>query len=136
VTRHMRQRNHLVATPGMPVRSTDSRRLDVDHNTGTWTSGTRHIGNAERGTDDVEDNRTHSLVLQRAAVDRLLIPSIDIAPARGIELRTEAEVDQSIELYTYELKTTDCAPPPDKQRQPIQEAERSVNRYFDFNPDL
>lgn len=64
MTRHMRQRNNLVATPGMPVRSTDSRRLDVYHNTGTWTFGTRHIGNAERGTDDVEDNRTHSLVLQ------------------------------------------------------------------------
>ena len=70
--RHMRQRNNLMATPGMPVRSTDSRRLDVDHNTGAWTFRTRHIGNAERGTDDVEDNRTHSLVLQRAAADRLL----------------------------------------------------------------
>lgn len=66
MTWHMRQRNNLVATPGMPVRSTDSRRLDVDHNAGTWTFGTRHIGNAEWGTDDVEDNRTHSLVLQRA----------------------------------------------------------------------
>ena len=64
MTRHMRQRNNLVATPGMPVRSTDSRRLDVYHNTGTWTFGTRHIVNAEQGTDDVEDNRTHSLVLQ------------------------------------------------------------------------
>ena len=72
MTRHMRQRNNLVATPGMPVRSTDSRRLDVDHNAVTWTLGTRHIGNAERGTDDLEDNRTHSLVLPRAAVDRLL----------------------------------------------------------------
>jgi hypothetical protein len=68
----MRQRNNLVATPGMPVRSTDSRRLDVDHNTSAWTFRTRHIGNAERGTDDVEDNRTHSLVLQRAAAERLL----------------------------------------------------------------
>jgi hypothetical protein len=60
VTGHVRQRNHLVATPGVPIGSTDSRRLHVDHGSVGWAFGGRDLGNAERGTNGVEDNSTHS----------------------------------------------------------------------------
>ena len=60
MTRYVRQRNHLMATPGMPVRSADARRLHLDHGTIGWTLGRWHLGNAEQGTNCVEHNCTHS----------------------------------------------------------------------------
>jgi predicted acylesterase/phospholipase RssA len=55
-------------------------------------------------------------------------------PSEGGQLRSEAEVEQTIDLYTYDLDTVEFAPPPEKSRQPIEEADSSVERYF--NPGL
>lgn len=55
-------------------------------------------------------------------------------PSEQGQLRTVAEESQTIDLYTYELETTEFAPPPAKSKQPIEAAEKSVMSYF--NPGL
>jgi predicted acylesterase/phospholipase RssA len=55
-------------------------------------------------------------------------------PSERGQLRSPAEAEQTIDFYTYELETTEFAPPPEKSRQPIAAAEESVVRYF--NPGM
>ena len=38
---------------------------------------------------------------------------------------------QTIDLYTYDLETTEFAPSEAKRARPIKEAEQAVNQYFD-----
>lgn len=57
-------------------------------------------------------------------IDALLYPS-----EQG-QIRTADEVNQTINLYTYDLDTTEFAPPEAKRATPIAEAERAVDRYF------
>ena len=63
VTRHVRQRNQLVAAPGMLVRSTNPRCPHINHGTVGWTLWRRQLRDAQRRTNGVEDNSTHSPVL-------------------------------------------------------------------------
>ncbi len=51
-------------------------------------------------------------------------------PSEEGQIRNEDERSQTIDLYTYDLSTTDFAPPPSKSATPIAEAERAVRRYF------
>ncbi|WP_448624795.1 patatin-like phospholipase family protein [Geodermatophilus sp. URMC 64] len=51
-------------------------------------------------------------------------------PAEQGQLRTRAEADQTIDLFTYELETTEFAPPAAKQAEPIANAQRAVTDYF------
>jgi hypothetical protein len=51
-------------------------------------------------------------------------------PSEQGQIRTLDEANQSIDLYTYDLATTEFAPPPAKQATPVREAERVVNAYF------
>lgn len=46
------------------------------------------------------------------------------------QIRTEAEREQCIELYTYELDTLDFAPPAAKVKIPQEAAENAVREYF------
>lgn len=51
-------------------------------------------------------------------------------PSEEGQIRSTDERDQTIDLYTYDLKTTEFAPSATARATPIAEAERSVNRYF------
>jgi NTE family protein len=51
-------------------------------------------------------------------------------PSEQGQIRTPDEADQSIDLYTYDLSTTEFAPPPAKQATPVRQAEQAVNTYF------
>ncbi|BDU39356.1 patatin-like phospholipase family protein [Vibrio nigripulchritudo] len=55
-------------------------------------------------------------------------------PSEEGQIRNSDERDQSIDLYTYDLATTEFAPPASKSATPIAEAERSVDRYFAASP--
>ena len=55
-------------------------------------------------------------------------------PSEQGQIRTPAEADQSIDLYTYDLETTNFAPSTAQSATPIQEAERAVMRYFGQGP--
>jgi NTE family protein len=57
-------------------------------------------------------------------VDTVLYPS-----EQG-QIRTPAEIDQTIDLYTYDLETVEFAPSPSKRSEPVAEAERAVENYF------
>jgi hypothetical protein len=52
-----------MAPPRMPVRSTNPRRLHINHGTVEWTVGRRQLRDVQRRTNRVEDNSTHSPVL-------------------------------------------------------------------------
>lgn len=51
-------------------------------------------------------------------------------PSEGGQIRTIEEIEQTIDLFTYDLETTEFAPPPKKSEKPKQEAERAVIQYF------
>ncbi|MDF1781667.1 MAG: patatin-like phospholipase family protein [Alcanivoracaceae bacterium] len=51
-------------------------------------------------------------------------------PSEQGQIRTPDEAEQSIDLYTYDLETTNFAPTAAQSQTPIQEAERAVLRYF------
>lgn len=55
-------------------------------------------------------------------------------PSEEGQIRSPDERDQSIDLYTYDLKTTEFAPPPSASATPIAQAERSVRAYFGGTP--
>lgn len=55
-------------------------------------------------------------------------------PSEEGQIRTQDEREQTIDLYTYDLETTEFAPPTSKSATPIAEAERSVNSYFSQSP--
>lgn len=51
-------------------------------------------------------------------------------PAEDGQIRSPDEIDQTIELNTFCLSTTEFAPSADKRRRPIAEAEKAVLGYF------
>lgn len=51
-------------------------------------------------------------------------------PSEEGQIRSPDERDQTIDLYTYDLKTTEFAPPASASATPIAEAERAVRTYF------
>jgi predicted acylesterase/phospholipase RssA len=51
-------------------------------------------------------------------------------PSEEGQIRNDDERSQTIDLFTFDLSTTDFAPPPSKSATPIAEAERAVRRYF------
>lgn len=55
-------------------------------------------------------------------------------PSEEGQIRSQSEREQSIDLYTYDLSTTDFAPPASASGTPIREAERSVDAYFGSTP--
>lgn len=55
-------------------------------------------------------------------------------PSEEGQIRTQDEREQTIDLRTYDLETTNFAPTPAQQSTPIAEAERSVNAYFPAIP--
>ncbi|GGP05905.1 patatin-like phospholipase family protein [Nonomuraea glycinis] len=55
-------------------------------------------------------------------------------PSEQGQLLTCAEIEQTIDLHTYDLQLTEFAPPPSQSAEPIANAERSVLGYF--NPGL
>ncbi len=55
-------------------------------------------------------------------------------PSEQGQIRTAEEEDQSIDLYTYDLETTNFAPSQSQSATPIREAERAVQRYFGQTP--
>jgi NTE family protein len=61
-------------------------------------------------------------------VDTVLYPS-----EQG-QIRTADEEEQTIDLFTYDLETTEFAPSPAKRATPVAEAERAVDRYFGVAP--
>jgi NTE family protein len=77
---------------------------------------------------------------QAATSDVLLGHLADILgtvlyPSEEGQIRSQDERDQTIDLYTYDLSTTEFAPHPDKRKKPITEAEDAVYKYFGtFNP--
>ncbi|MGH9939589.1 MAG: patatin-like phospholipase family protein [Blastocatellia bacterium] len=61
-------------------------------------------------------------------VDTVLYPS-----EQG-QIRTAEEIAQTIDLFTYDLETTEFAPSEAKRETPVAEAERAVYRYFEKLP--
>lgn len=55
-------------------------------------------------------------------------------PSEEGQLRSPSEAGQTIDLRTYCLETLEFAPPEDKKREPILQAERAVDRYFQPAP--
>lgn len=55
-------------------------------------------------------------------------------PSEEGQIRSQDERDQTIDLHTYDLSTTEFAPPASLSATPIAEAERSVDRYFSAAP--
>lgn len=55
-------------------------------------------------------------------------------PSEGGQLRTAGEAEQTIDLYTYELKTTDFSPPKEKSEPAIKYARQRVLQ--EFNPGI
>ena len=55
-------------------------------------------------------------------------------PSEEGQIRNQDEKDQSIDLYTYDLETTNFAPSSSDSATPISEAENSVNTYFSQTP--
>jgi NTE family protein len=53
-----------------------------------------------------------------------------LAPSEEGQLRTPAERDQTIDLYTDALATTEFAPSDEKSRGPIANARRKIYEYF------
>jgi NTE family protein len=51
-------------------------------------------------------------------------------PSEQGQIRTAEEIEQTIDLITYELATTEFAPPPEKRNRPIAEAKKKVLAYF------
>ena len=51
-------------------------------------------------------------------------------PSEEGQIRSEEERSQTIDLYTYDLETTEFAPPSSKSATPVAEAERAVRTYF------
>jgi hypothetical protein len=51
-------------------------------------------------------------------------------PSEEGQIRSVEERSQTIDLYTYDLETTEFAPPPSKSATPVAEAERAVRKYF------
>ncbi len=51
-------------------------------------------------------------------------------PSEAGQIRTTDEAEQTIDLYTYCLETTDFAPSASLKEEPIKNAEREVQRYF------
>jgi NTE family protein len=51
-------------------------------------------------------------------------------PSEGGQLRTSAEAEQTIELATFDLATTEFSPSRDKVERPVREAYKSVTDYF------
>jgi len=51
-------------------------------------------------------------------------------PSEEGQIRTQDERDQTIDLLTYGLKTTNFAPTMGQRMKPIKKAEEKVNRYF------
>ena len=90
-------------------------RLTEGPNTGTSTSAT---------------SGTFSVLLEHLGniVNTVLYPS-----EQG-QIRTPDEADQSIDLYTYDLETTNFAPSQQQSATPIREAKRAVLNYFGQTP--
>ena len=55
-------------------------------------------------------------------------------PSEQGQIRTADEADQTIDLFTYDLETTEFAPSSAKWATPVAEAERAVDRYFRVSP--
>jgi len=55
-------------------------------------------------------------------------------PSEQGQIRTPDEAEQSIDLYTYNLQTTNFAPTAQQQAVPVREAERAVLNYFSAGP--
>jgi predicted acylesterase/phospholipase RssA len=53
-----------------------------------------------------------------------------LSTAESGQIRSIEEADQTIELYTYDLETTDFAPSESVKKKPIFEAEQAVRSYF------
>jgi hypothetical protein len=53
-----------------------------------------------------------------------------LAPAEEGQIRTPAERDQTIDLYTENLATPEFAPPSEKSGGPIQKARDKLHEYF------
>lgn len=51
-------------------------------------------------------------------------------PSEEGQIRSEEEREQTIDLFTYDLETTEFAPPASRSATPIAEAERAVQAYF------
>lgn len=51
-------------------------------------------------------------------------------PSEEGQIRNEQERSQTIDLYTYDLETTEFAPPSSKSATPVAEAERALRAYF------
>ena len=51
-------------------------------------------------------------------------------PSEEGQIRSEEERSQTIDLYTYDLETTEFAPPASKSATPVAEAESAVRNYF------
>ncbi|MEM8829199.1 MAG: patatin-like phospholipase family protein [Cyanobacteria bacterium P01_G01_bin.19] len=51
-------------------------------------------------------------------------------PSEEGQIRNQDEREQTIDLYTYDLETTEFAPPQSKSKTPIAEAEKAVLKYF------
>ncbi len=51
-------------------------------------------------------------------------------PSEEGQIRSDEERSQTIDLYTYDLETTEFAPPPSRSATPVAEAERAVTTYF------
>ncbi|GLQ74393.1 patatin-like phospholipase family protein [Vibrio penaeicida] len=83
--------------------------------------------------------RRRSATPQQGTFDVLLSHLGDVLgtvlyPSEEGQIRSQDERDQSIDLYTYDLATTEFAPPASKSATPIAEAERSVDAYFSQSP--
>ena len=55
-------------------------------------------------------------------------------PSEEGQIRNQDEKDQTIDLYTYDLETTDFAPKAEDSAKPKAEAEKSVLEYFSTAP--
>jgi len=52
-------------------------------------------------------------------------------PSEGGQIRSQDEAEQTIDLLTYDLVTTEFAPPASKRETPVREAEKAVLKYFE-----
>jgi NTE family protein len=56
-----------------------------------------------------------------------------LAPSEEGQIRTPAEKEQTIDLYTETLETTEFAPSEAKSRVPIENARRKMYNYFNMS---
>jgi len=83
---------------------------------------------AFRLTPPVKERPERTLNILRSYLEDLV--ETILSPSEKGQIRTKEEMDQTIDLDTGELETTEFAPGPEKSSKPIADARQTLERYF------